>query len=65
MKVKGLRLNGLLAAMTEVFMAAKKVPVKWGMVAKEKGELLQPQKADPAKKRARKGIEASKRRNRG
>ena len=59
-----MKIIGLLKALTDTFGAAKEVPVKWGMVAKKKGELLQPGKADPAKKRARLRTEASQRRNR-
>ena len=59
-----MKIHGLVSAMTELFINAKRVPAKWGMTAVEKDELKKPGKADAAKKRARKVVEASRRGNR-
>jgi hypothetical protein len=58
-----LTIAGLFGAMAEVYETSKAVPIPWGMAAVEKDQLRKPGKASPAKKKARKRVEASRRKN--
>jgi hypothetical protein len=60
-----MKIGGLVKAMADIFMTAKQTPMKWGITAVEKDKLRKPGKASPGKKKQRKEVNASRRRNRG
>jgi hypothetical protein len=59
-----LTIAGLFGAMAEVYKTSKEAPVPWGLVAVEKNQLRKPGRANIAKKKTRKRVEASRRGNR-
>ena len=63
-KRRGIILVGLYERLFELFSGPKEA-IPWGIKAKEKDKLLKPGKAPAAKKRHRKMVEQSRRRNRG
>ena len=61
--IKGINLIGLFDTMVDLFNKPR-TAVPWRIKAKKKDELLKPAKATAAKKKHRKAVQASRRRNR-
>ena len=59
-----LRISGLFELMAEGLKATAMPPDPWSMVAVEKDQLRKPGRADTTKKKIRKKVEASRRKNR-
>lgn len=65
MKVKTKNRSSLiLSSIFSVFSKPLAIPIKWGMKAVTKNQLLKPRPAPPEKKRHRKMIQASRRASR-
>lgn len=62
-KRRGINLVGLYEKLVELAAGSRK-PFSWGFTAKERDKLKKPGKALAAKKKHRKVVEASRRRNR-